>query len=197
MLAKRNQDHFDNLDKLIFIISAVMIYYSTVVRTTDHLISNIYYKEYFSGTHLIKKNSTLMSIRVVGPMPDSDGYSTFHKLLQGGSYFMALNSVVDVKHVQAHSAMVPVRFKDEMDSYKHWFTDSELVSSIPQMSLPGLETFSNKKLDYLLVWGPLKDALKIKGYGKIVHQLLQKIEKNFNLIHISRPYGYLHLYEHK
>jgi hypothetical protein len=165
------------------------------IHLRDHVEINRYYREYLSAAEKIEPNSTVLALRVVGAMPDDIGYSTLHKLLQGGSYFVPLCGAVDVKNFQAQTRVVPIRYRENKNPYRYWLVDRDLVSAVPSIDLQGLERYSGQKLDYVLIWGSLDLTAQPAAIREELKRLLGALEQHFDLVLNSEGYGYMRLYK--
>ena len=182
---------------LIITISALLTFLSTYYHSTNLITADGYYKEYLSGLATVEPNSRILAIRVVSPMPDSVGAHLHHKLLQGGSYYAVLKNSVDVKLFHAQSKFVPIRYRAERNPYIHWISDREIVSPVPTVDFDGFSKISEHPLDYVLVWGNISEALKYPRLAAPLQTLLESIDRNFELVDVSQPNGYMHLFRNR
>ena len=183
---------------LLIIFPAIMlIAYSTYHHSNNHLKVNEYLAEYMSGLDRVEKNSTILAIRVASPMPDKVGSHLLHKLLQGGSYYAVLRDSVDVKLFQANTKVVPVVYRKSKNPYRHWIRDTEIIDLVPQVDFGTFASISEKPLDYVLIWGNLQEAMRYEKLKAPLNRLISDLEKDFDLISVSSPLGFMHLFRNR
>jgi len=192
-----NRSKTNALAGFIIFSAIVLVSLSTYKNSENHAAVNKYYAEYLSALGQFEHNSTILAIRVISPMPDSVGMSLHHKLLQGGSYYAISRDSVDVKLFQARSRFVPVAYKPEKNPYSHWIKDEEVVRPVPKIDLEKFSNLSDKPLDYILVWGNLREAFKYPQLASPLKELLEKIDREYKLISVSQPLGYMHLFKNR
>ncbi len=194
--SNKNRYKFE-LGLIIAISSILLVAYSNYNHSLNHAKVNEYFSEYMAGLEKVEKNSTILAIRVVSPMPDKVGSHLLHKLLQGGSYYATLRDSVDVKLFQAKTEVVPIIYRKSKNPYKHWIKDKQIVDLVPSVNFEGFSDISEKPLNYVLIWGNLQEAMKYKELIEPLNRLLSDLEKNFDLISVSSPLGLMHLFKNR
>ena len=104
---------------------------------------------------------------------------------------MLLNDAVDVKVVQAHSPVVPVRFRADKRSFSLWAIEPAMVSTPPRIDLSTFSDALGAELDYVILWGPIA-LLETNPQGR---RLISQLHQLYQLVYVSSDTGLLHVYQ--
>lgn len=195
LTSSRNSLNFKP-DILIAVCATMLVIYSSIQHSLNHLRVNEYYAEYMAGLEKVKPYSTILALRVVSPVPDKVGVIFYINCFRG-SYYAVLRNSVDVKLFQAKTKVVPIVYRDSKNPYKHWIKDRDLVDLVPRVDFEKFSNVSEKPLDYVLLWGDLQEAMRYKELIVPLNRLFSELDKEFDHIGTSSPLGYMNLFENK
>lgn len=206
---------------LYFLIAAVLMAASQTALATDRLqricqtmvlvmvplivVSSLAFKshlylkleplteEFLGASDFIDPNTNVLALRLKDSEKPEIPRISFVTLVQGGSYFTLTKNAVDVKNVQAHTAVVPVRFRPSKSPHRLWYGNYELTATPPKIDLTSFSRALDANLHYVVLWGPLEVLDTTADGERLAMQLAQFYER----LDVPSPSGLLQVYELK
>lgn len=161
-------------------------------RYWEHGRSNDYIAEYLSAAHLIKPNSTVLSLTLERVTNAREISMLIKPLLHAAGYLVVDRHVVYLKNFQAaHGNFFPIYYRPELNPFKQLSPDLE-KSPPRQVNLDYPEGVAGR-VDYVLLWGEY-DLVRDHPY---VTELMPRLERDYVLIDISEKRQLMRLYRRK
>ena len=160
----------------------VVSYTLTYARLNDYLA------EYLSATDMIEENTTLLPLCFTHHGFDRGLVSLRIGLfLHASGHIAAQRRVVELDNYEANTAYFPVRFRTELNPFRHMGT---LEAQPPVVDIAAYVEKTGGRVDYVLVWNIRDDQRDLPATLSILRQL----EEGYHLIHTSEPGGMMQLY---
>jgi hypothetical protein len=176
--------------KLVGASSLALMLLSLVPRTQVFSELDGYYHEYASAAPHIAEDSTLVSIRLNNQLFDRPFPAKVDVLIQAGSRIASQRHSVDLKNFQGQSEDHPIQFRPGVGAADALGGDGALISLSPRIDLMAYERQTGHPIDYVLVHGFRHLAMNPDGLESLDRQL----RKNYRLVFVSKPRGFVHLY---
>lgn len=150
-------------------------------------------EEFLGAAEFIEPNTNVLALRLKDDEKPQIIASTFFTLIQGGSYFTLLKDSVDVKNVQAHTAVVPVRFRQDKNPHRLWAGNYVLTATPPKVDLTTFSSALDSNLHYVILWGPFEILDTTPEGTRLAAQLMELYRR----LDVPSQSGLLRVYQLK
>jgi hypothetical protein len=163
-----------------------------VARLPAYRGLDVQLRDYLSVSEHLAPRSTLLPISFAsrGMGPDGRVLSIrVEPLLHAAARLAVERDVVNLGNYEAASTVFPVRFRPEIDPYRHLGPPRGLMRKPPQVEITGYDERTPGRIDYVLVWGPADDP----GAAPARAELEAQLRPGWEPIFVS-PRGWTRLY---
>jgi hypothetical protein len=172
---------------MILAFALLAVRWPTFTRMNEQLA------ELLSAGAAIPDSATFVSIALAprgvaaGGRPLSQKAQPF---LHAGAFLAAQRPLVDLGNYEARSGLFPLIFRPALDPYRHLASAEGMEAVPPSLDFARYETETGKRVEYLLVWGPLEAV----PASPRLSALVTAIDERYELVQASQPQGLARLY---
>jgi hypothetical protein len=165
----------------------------TAVRIPTQARYDSYVAEFDQARHVLRPNSTLLTLRVRFDRPRFLRRSP-DPLLHETGRLAAETKGVDVNHYEAMLAYFPVQFRPQYNLQRRFgssYDDLKTPSTWAELLKDG--RLAGKGADYVLLWGVRRASQSMREDPGFV-EAMSELARNYRLIYVSKPLGLVQVY---
>ncbi|MCZ6590981.1 MAG: hypothetical protein O7B98_07560 [Alphaproteobacteria bacterium] len=171
-------------------IGCLLVVLATTLNTMKLGDLDADFAELLSGAESVAPRSTVLLLRIIGPVDDATALEAEHLAIQAGGYYTALRNTIDVRLAQATTNTVPIKFVRGHSIFEAWISNLELSAGLPMPDFGSFERVMGYPLDYVIVWGRLD---QIEDNRK--QAFLRRLTPYYRQVFRSRETGRLRVFQ--
>jgi hypothetical protein len=175
----------------IGVLGLLILFASVAVKAEAFARLNDLFHEYASAAPHIAENSTLIGLRLHTRMDGRRFPAKVSVFIQAGSRIATERHSLDLKNFQGESSAHPIQFRAGIAATRALGGDPAITATPPQVDLMAYERQSGRPIDYVLLYG-FRRAVDDK---EALARLDMQVRANYELIYVSEPRGFVHLYQ--